>query len=287
MPTENTPAWRQHACFAGLALLALLAARHALLPVALGSLSVDAYAAFAFIPPVSLALIYTERRRVFALTRFWAAALSAYALLLLISLWPASQSWSIFFFAAACVAGFAVGYGCAALRRAAFPLGLLLGIAPMPQSWLERSIDMLQRGSAVATAWLFALANVPFHRHGMVFSLPKLDIEIARECSGIRSSLVLFICGLVVAHLFLKTGWTKAALVAAIIPVTIAKNGLRIFVLAMLGMYVDASFLTGKLHRDGGGVFFILAFVALLGLIKLLRKFERAPDSPSAIAAGA
>jgi exosortase len=128
------------------------------------------------------------------------------------------------------------------------------------------------------------MANVPFSRYGLVFSLPRLDIEIARECSGIRSSLILLICGLVIAHLFLKAGWAKAVLAAAIIPVTIAKNGLRIFTLAMLGMYVDPSFLTGKLHRDGGGVFFALAFVALLGLIKLLRKFERGRDPASATA---
>jgi exosortase len=287
MTNEKSPSGQQHACFTGLALLAAAAGYRTLLPVALGSLSVDAYAPFAFIPPVSLSLVYTERRQIFSANRFWHAAAVPYVLLVIASIWSGSLSLSVLLFAASCIAAFAFSYGRGPLKRAVFPLTLLLAVAPMPQSWLDRSIDILQRGSAVATGWLFSLANVPFSRHGLIFSLPKLDIEIAKECSGIRSSLMLLICGLVIGHLFLKAGWTKAVLAAAIIPVTIAKNGLRIFTLAMLGMYVDPSFLTGKLHRDGGGVFFAMAFVALLGLIKLLRKFERAPANQTAAVASA
>ncbi|HEX4487705.1 MAG TPA: exosortase/archaeosortase family protein [Terriglobales bacterium] len=272
--TSVTPGMR-HACFAGLVLLASAVCYRALLTVAGESLTVDAYAPFAFIPPVSLALIYTERREIFSINRFWRVAVVGYVLLFTALIWAGSLSLSVRLFSAACIAAFGTCYGRAASKRAAFPLALLLGMAPMPQLWLDRSIDFLQRGSAIATGWLFSIANVPFSRHGLIFSLPRLDIEIARECSGIRSSLILLICGLVIAHLFLKAGWTKGLLAAAIIPVTIAKNGLRIFTLAMLGMYVDPSFLTGRLHRDGGGVFFALAFVALLGLIKVLRKVER------------
>src|SRR5262249_18397392 len=99
-------------------------------------------------------------------------------------------------------------------------------------------------------------------------------IEIAQECSGIRSTLILFLVALVLAHLFLRSGWSKCALMVLLLPVTIARNGLRIFVLSTLGMYVDPSFLTGRLHRNGGIVFFILAFVVLWGMIWLFQKLE-------------
>jgi hypothetical protein len=42
--------------------------------------------------------------------------------------------------------------------------------------------------------------------------------------------------------------WWRVIAVAA--PLSLAKSGLRIFVLAMLGTRVDRSFLTGKLHRS-------------------------------------
>mgnify|MGYP003908365983 CR=1 FL=1 len=34
-------------------------------------------------------------------------------------------------------------------------------------------------------------------RDGLVFKLPGIEMQVAQECSGIRSSLVLFITGLV------------------------------------------------------------------------------------------
>ena len=178
-------------------------------------------------------------------------------------------------FAAACIAAFALCYGPNPCRQSPFPLALLLAAAPLPQSWLDRSTWFLQQGSALATGWLFSLANVPFVRRDMIFALPKLDIEIARECSGIRSSLVLLVCGLVLGYLFLKSPWARTVIGVAVIPITIAKNGFRIFTLSLLGMYVDPSFLSGRLHRNGGALFFVVAFIALLGLIRLLRRLER------------
>lgn len=284
----NVPlAWRRHACFICLLLLAAVACHGTLWFVAASSLSVDAYALFAFIPPISAALIWAERRQIFSQAGYWRAPAPGYLLLTATLLWPyrLGAPFSILLLAAACIAGFALCYGRDSARRARFPLALLLATAPMPQAWLDRAVLFLQQGSASATAWLFALANVPFVRRGMVFALPKLDIEIAKECSGIRSSLVLFICGLVLGHLFLRSGWPKAVLAVAVIPISIAKNGLRIFTLSVLGMYVDPSFLTGRLHRDGGVLFFALAFAGLLGLIWLLRKAER--RSVPAVHAGA
>jgi hypothetical protein len=46
----------------------------------------------------------------------------------------------------------------------------------------------------------------------------------------------------------------------------VAKNGLRIFVLAMLGTRVDRGYLTGSLHRQGGIIYFLLA-LAIIGLV--------------------
>jgi exosortase len=274
----SIPSWRQHACFAGLALLAGAICHRQLFDVAAGSLTVDAFAPFAFIPPISAMLVWTERKRIFSrtsLSRYW---MLYYLPLLAALLWAtmaAFLSVSIVLFAASCIAAFAFSYGRESLWKSAFPLALMLGITPLPEPWVETCVRFLQQGSAVATASLFSIARIPFARDGMVFALPRLDIEIAKECSGIRSSLVLFICGLVLGHLFLKTGWTKLALAGAVVPVTIAKNALRIFTLSVLGMYVDPSFLTGRLHRNGGILFFVLAFAGLAGLIKLLRRFER------------
>jgi exosortase len=290
MPSRH---WQRHAGFFVLSVLTAYAWWQAVALVGASSLTVDDFALFAFVPPVCISLIWMEWRQVGSNLAYWPSIVPAYAVLVAAGFalsHSSNTSLSIFLFVAACIAAFSACYGRAAGRKALFPLLLLFAAVPLPPSWLARAIWFLQQGSATATEWLFSLAHIPFVRQGLVFSLPTLDIEIARECSGIRSSLVLLVCGLVVAHLFLKSFWTQAVLAVAVVPITIAKNGLRIFTLSTLGMYVDASFLTGRLHRNGGIFFFALSFAALLGLIWLLRKTEhrktlRIIPTPASVAA--
>jgi exosortase/archaeosortase family protein len=60
--------------------------------------------------------------------------------------------------------------------------------------------------------------------------------------------------------------------IAVAIPLSVAKNGLRIFVLAMLTTRVDRSFITGRLHHQGGFIYFLIALAVVLGLIWILRR---------------
>jgi exosortase len=173
-----------------------------------------------------------------------------------------------------CIAGFRFAYGAAAFRRARFPLLLLVAMTPLPAFIESPVIGWLQKGSAEAAGWLFQAANVPFHRDGIVLTLPRVTIEVARECSGIRSTLVLLVATLVMGHILLHSSWAKILLVLLLVPMSIFKNVIRIFTLSMLGMYLDPSFLTGKLHHNGGVVFFALAFVGMGGLAVLLRYLE-------------
>jgi exosortase/archaeosortase family protein len=70
-----------------------------------------------------------------------------------------------------------------------------------------------------------------------------------------------------VGTIFLVSPWRKALVVAVTIPLSVAKNGLRIFVITMLGTKVDPGFLTGRLHHDGGVVFLALALGAICVLL--------------------
>jgi exosortase/archaeosortase family protein len=100
---------------------------------------------------------------------------------------------------------------------------------------------------------------------------------VAKECSGIRSTQALLITCLLAGHLFLRANWRRAALLVAAVPVLIIKNGVRIATLTLLAVRVDPSFLTGRLHHQGGFVFFALAMLILLPLLWLLQKTEPAP----------
>ena len=177
-------------------------------------------------------------------------------------------------FVGCCITGFILCYGTSALRVAAFPLLFLFFMVPIPDFFLERGIWILQRGSTDAAVLLLKAANIPVVRDGFILSLPVFDVEVARECSGIRSSLVLLVVALVLGHLFIRSNWRRCLLVLMVLPIAIIRNGLRIFALSALGTLVDPSYIDGNLHRFGGIPLFALSLGVLMLIIWLFHKSE-------------
>ncbi len=178
------------------------------------------------------------------------------------------------------IGSFAFSFGQPASLAFPFPLLFLLGMVPIPKMILDWVVAALQQGSVLASQWIFLLFRVPVARDGTMLMIPGLDIDVTTECSSIRSSLMLLVTTIVLAHLMLNATWRKVLLVAIAIPLSIAKNGLRIFTIGMLGSRVDPDYLTGRLHRHGGIVFFLIALTAIFLLLWFLRRGEeRAPST--------
>ncbi len=170
---------------------------------------------------------------------------------------------------------FVLCYGVKTFKIAAFPLLFLFFIVPVPGIIMENVINALQSASTEVVFLLFKLTGVSFIREEFVFHLPGLSIEVAPQCSGIRSSLSLFITSIIAGQIFLDSNWKRVALSLAVFPITVFKNGLRIFTLSVLGVYVDESILASDLHKRGGIPFFLLSLVFLGGMLWLLRRFAK------------
>jgi exosortase len=172
------------------------------------------------------------------------------------------------------IAAFVLCLGAKVARYLLFPLCFLFWMVPIPSFALARIVQWLQQGSAFSAWLLFSAAGVPASRDGVLVYIPGLTVQVASECSSIRSSLMLLVTTMVLAHALLRTPWRKVLLILLAVPISVAKNGVRIFTLSMLGTRVDRSFLTGRLHRDGGILFFVLALAAIAMLLRLLRRNE-------------
>jgi|HubBroStandDraft_1064217.scaffolds.fasta_scaffold02015_4 exosortase len=166
-------------------------------------------------------------------------------------------------------------FGARAFRRALFPLCFLLWMVPLPQFILDPLVKLLQQGSADSAHMFFAVAGFPVEQRGTLIHIPGLTLEVAPECSSIRSSMMLLVTSMVCAQLLLHSFWRKAVVFAVAIPLCVVKNGLRIFVLGVLATKVDPGFLTGRFHRQGGIVFLLIALLAIFLLIWLLRRGEK------------
>lgn len=166
-------------------------------------------------------------------------------------------------------------YGKNGSRRAVFPLAFLLFVVPIPALVIEKIIAVLVVGSAYMTRLLLVAFGVPFVQEGPVFRLPGFAIEVAQECSGIRSSLALLITTVLAGHIFLRKFGNKALLALAVLPVAVFKNAIRIVTLYLLSYFVDMRIIMGGfLHRSGGFIFFGLGLFVLGSLLWLLREGE-------------
>jgi exosortase len=247
------------------------------------SLSQESASHVVLIPFISAFLLFTERDRIFSVVRPSIPLGASLIFLGGIAYWklgsgslPLATLALVFVW----VGAFICSYGLAAARAAAFPLLFLLLMVPLPDATLAWTIQLLQQGSTEVAYLLFKLLGVPVLRQGFILSVPTVTIEVAVECSGIRSSVALLITCLLAAHFYLRTSWKILLFILLVIPLTVIKNGIRIATLTLLSIYVDPSFLHGNLHRDGGFVFFFLALVLLLPVLLLLEKSEHRPSTP-------
>jgi len=174
------------------------------------------------------------------------------------------------------IGSFILLYGMKNFRETLFPFLFLGFMIPLPSVIMDKAIFLLQSGSTELVNVFFKLTGLAFIRENFVFHLPGISIEVARECSGIRSSLALLITGVLAAYLFLATNWRRLLLLLAIFPLVILKNGLRILTISLLAIYVDERFLTHSfLHRSGGFVFYIPVLLMLGLLLWMLRRQEQ------------
>lgn len=250
------------------------------------SLNHDTASQILFMPFVTLYLLYLDSKKIFKEVRPAYRAGTAVVLGGVLLYWLAaslSQGLNLNNYLSAqaptlvivWIGLFLFCYGPKTLRLAAFPLAFLFLVIPIPTFLLNPSILYLQAGSTLLSEKLFQLAGVPVLRSGFDLALPTVTIEVAKECSSIRSSLALVITCLLASYLFLRSAWRRTIFVLLAIPFSLVKNGIRIVTLSLLSIYVDRGFLYGRLHHEGGIVFFLIALLIMAPILFLLRRSEK------------
>jgi exosortase len=248
------------------------------------SLHDDRYVQIVIAPFLVAVLIYWHRVEIFAKARYsprFGAPLflATTTLCGTLTFWQPRSDFIVLLTQSAgvllCVAAFFLCFGDSSFKAASYSLGCLLLMIPVPTALMDQIRVGLQHGSAEVSYAILRLTGTPVFRQGMRFTLPGLDIEIAPECSGIRSGLIFFMLGILTAGLYLRSGWRKVALILATIPISIFKNAVRIVTLSLLSIYIDRSFLLGPIHHKYGGLLSLpLDLLLFVPLVLALRKSE-------------
>jgi exosortase C (VPDSG-CTERM-specific) len=285
--TKNKKTWRiwAGACFAIALLGAFAQSLLALINYTAGS---DLYSYILLIPFVSGYLLYLRRNQLpkdyvvdlpLAMA-FLAAGFGAFAFTYWLHFGEQSSAKADYLalqtlsFLCCLGAGGFFFFGRAWMEAAAFPLAYLIFMVPMPDP-MRVALELASKSASADVAnLLFHLSGVPFLRAGAVFQLPNITIEVAQECSGIRSSWVLLMTSILAANLFLKTSWRRIVLAAFVIPLGILRNGFRILVIALLCVNAGPQMIHSVIHRRGGSVFFLLSLLPFLLLLWWLHRGE-------------
>ena len=161
------------------------------------------------------------------------------------------------------------------VRALAFPLCFLLFAVPLPLLVVDWTETFLQHASASGAELFFTLTDTTFLRDGLVFQLPNIRIQVAPECSGIHSTLVLFITSVLAGQMFLVTPWKRALLALVVIPLGILRNAFRIWTLGQLCIHISPDMIHSPIHHRGGPIFFVLSLIPFGLLLVYLRKTDK------------
>jgi len=245
------------------------------------SLHSDLHSHIILIPFISAYLIYIHRDRLpethhsspgWSIIPFTCGAIVLASAFIRKSFEPAAIALSFICFV---IAGAFLFLGKNWMKVAMFPFAFLFFMIPLPDSIANSLENTSKLASAECANFFLHLSGTPVLRDGTVFQLPNIAIEVAKECSGIRSSWVLLIASTLAAYLFLQKNTSRLILILAAIPLGFLRNGFRIAVIGLLCIHLGPGMIHSPIHRQGGPLFFVLSLFPLFLLLWFLRRKER------------
>lgn len=169
-------------------------------------------------------------------------------------------------------------------------LGFLAFMIPWPTTFIDRVAFPLQLMSTSYAGLFSGILGVPVHRDGVQLAVisevtqkPIYSIVVAQKCSGLTSLMVLLALGYLIAyHTPLRLGW-RALMMAAIIPLTLFTNSVRLTLILMAGAHQSAKF-AQWVHDNEGPVLILFCSFGLLALRQGLLNWTGAAKAASSSA---
>jgi len=149
--------------------------------------------------------------------------------------------------------------GVTVARAIAFPLAFILFGVPVGESLIDPLIEL----TAAFTVDALRATGIPVLREGNNFSIPSGDWSVVEACSGLRYLISSFTLGCLYAYLTYRSTRRRVlfAIVALLLP--ILANGIRAYLIVMIGHTSNMTLAVGVDHLIYGWVFFGLVMLLL------------------------
>lgn len=134
----------------------------------------------------------------------------------------------------------------------AFPLAFLLLMVPFGEIFINPLIEF----TANFTVGALRATGIPVLREGNAFVIPSGRWSVEEACSGIRYLIASVTLGCLYAHLSYRSRLRQAGFMLVSIAVPIVANGLRAYMIVMIGHLSDMRLAVGVDHLIYGWLFF-------------------------------
>lgn len=152
-----------------------------------------------------------------------------------------------------------------ALRRHAFPLFYLLLALPPPGSAVSAATAPLQTLVSWAAEHASRLVGLPVAREGVILFVGPYQLLVEDACAGLNSMFGLIAVSLLYIYLAHRASWRHAALLlAALVPIAILANILRILGLILICYNFGDAAAQGFMHSTTGLILFVVGLVMVM-----------------------
>jgi exosortase A len=165
----------------------------------------------------------------------------------------------------------------------AFPLLFLLFAVPFGEIFIPPLIEF----TANFTVWAVQATGIPVLRNGTRFELPTGSWSVVTACSGVRYLISSVTIGCLYAYLTYRSTLRRVLFIAMSIVVPIIANGLRAYMIVMIGHTSNMELATGVDHLIYGWIFFGLVMFLMFWIGSYWRQDTDAEAAALAPAAAA
>jgi exosortase A len=145
------------------------------------------------------------------------------------------------------------------VRVILFPLLFLFFAVPMG----EGLIPPLMNFTAQFTVAALRFTGIPVYMEGLYFSIPSGNWSVVEGCSGVRYLIASITIGSLFAYLSYRSYWRRAVFILMAVVAPIIANGMRAYMIVMIGHLSGMKLAQGVDHFIYGWVFFGIVMLLL------------------------
>lgn len=161
-------------------------------------------------------------------------------------------------------------FGSNVIKKTLFPLFFLVFMIPLPEVTITNMSFQLKIFAAHIAGYTLNVIGIPALQEGSIIKMRNTHVVVDDVCSGLRSLISLTALGSIFAYWMKGSMVKKIILFLSTIPIAVITNVCRVVILSCISEIWGPQYAEGFVHDTTGMLIFVIAFILLYSVSKLL-----------------